>query len=99
MSYSTQGMTFRPVQQPAMGDVLTDWACESHAFAASWRTRLDDALVAGAIAAAVGGASAGVIGAVLKRPALGALIGATMGWAAHAVWTAPLVPSAAPPRP
>jgi len=97
MSYNTHGMTFRPVQQPGMGDILTDWACESHTFARAWRTRLDDALVAGAVAAVAGGATAGLLGAILKRPLLGAAVGAATAWAAHAVWTAPLVPSAPPP--
>ena len=96
MSYRTHGMTFQPVPPP-LGNVLTDWACESHAFAAAWRERLDNTLVAGAIAAAVGGATAGVLGALLKRPLLGAVVGAATGWAAHAVWTAPLVPAS--PRP
>lgn len=75
-----------------MGDVLTDWACDGSTLAASWRSKLDDTLVAGAVAAAAGAATAGVLGALLKRPVLAAVVGAAAGWAAHAVWTAPLVP-------
>lgn len=72
-----------------MGDTLTDWACDSSAFAASWRKRLDEALDSAGTAALIGGTAAGLLGALVGRPALGAGVGALAGWAASAIWTAP----------
>jgi hypothetical protein len=44
----------------------------------------------GATAAVIGAGAAGLLGGLLKRPLLGTFIGAATGWAAHAIWTAPL---------
>lgn len=72
-----------------MGDMLTDWACDSEEFATRWRQRLNNSLDNGAYAAAAGGAIGGVIGGVLKRPFLAAVAGAALGWGTHYLWTAP----------
>lgn len=76
-----------------MGDTLTDWACESTAFSASWRLRLNEALDSAATAAMIGGTAAGLLGALVGRPVLGAGVGAIAGWAANAIWTAPHRPT------
>lgn len=76
--------------QPAMGQILTDWACDQTAFAASWRQRLNGALDGAALATVVGAGAAGVLGALIGRPILGAAAGGAVGLAAHAIWTAPL---------
>lgn len=76
----------------ALGDVLTEFACDQAAYAQSWRARLNDGLDTGAQAALVGAATAGLLGGLLKRPLLGAAVGAVAGWGAHAIWTAPARP-------
>lgn len=78
----------------ALGDTLTDWACESATFAESWRGRVDDALDTATTAAVLGAGAAGLLGALVKRPLLGAALGAITGWTAAAIWTAPQRPSA-----
>jgi len=75
-----------------MGDTLTDWACESATFAASWRGRLNESLDTATVAAVVGAGAGGLLGALLKKPLLGLGVGAITGWAAAAIWTAPLRP-------
>lgn len=87
-----QPVMTRYVPAQGMGDTLTDWACSSSTFAQSWRTRLNDGLSAGAIGAIVGSSAAGLIGALIGQPFLGAAVGAAGGWAAYAIWTAPLRP-------
>lgn len=72
-----------------VGDTLTDWACESQSFAQSWAQRVNDSLNTGTQAAALGAGIAGLLGAVVKRPLLGAAVGAAVGWGTHAIWTAP----------
>jgi uncharacterized membrane protein len=71
---------------------LTEWACDSAANAEDWRVRMGSVLNTGAAAAVLGAGAAGLIGGLLKRPLLGTFIGAATGWAAHAIWTAPLFP-------
>jgi uncharacterized membrane protein len=75
-----------------MGDTLTDFACDSATFAQSWRVRVDDALNTATVAAVIGATAAGLLGALIKRPLLGAGVGALTGWAAAAIWTAPQRP-------
>jgi hypothetical protein len=72
-----------------LGDVLTDWACDSHEFATAWKRRVNDGLDTGAQAVVLGAGIAGLLGGLLKRPLLGAAIGAATGWATYAIWTAP----------
>jgi len=76
----------------ALGDTLTDWACDQSAYTQGWRERVRSGLNSGAQAALIGGVAAGLLGGLLKRPVLGAAIGGVTGWAAHAIWTAPLAP-------
>ena len=75
-----------------MEGALTSWACDSDAQAADWRNQMGTVMSSGATAAAIGAGAAGLIGGLLKRPILGTFIGAATGWAAHAIWTAPLFP-------
>lgn len=75
-----------------LGDTLTDWACDQAAHSQSWRERLNQGLDTGAQAALIGGLAAGLLGAMIKRPIFGAVVGGVTGWAAHAIWTAPLAP-------
>jgi len=77
-----------------LGDVLTDIACDSTTFAQNWKTRLNDTISTGGQAALLGGGVAGLIGALMGRPIVGMIIGAGAAWTAHAIWTAPLAPSA-----
>lgn len=78
-----------PSGTAGMGQLLTDWACDSTVYARAWRGRMNEGLDAGAQAALIGGILAGVVGAATKSMAVGALAGAAAGWTAHAVWTAP----------
>lgn len=73
-----------------LGGPLTEWACDSSAHADDWRVRMGSVMSTGATAAVIGAGAAGLLGGLLKRPLLGAFIGAATGWAAHAIWTAPL---------
>jgi len=72
-----------------MGDLLNDALCSRPEYAAGWQRQLRSAVSQGRVAAAVGGAAAGLIGGLSKRPLIGALFGAGLGYAAHAIWTAP----------
>jgi predicted lipid-binding transport protein (Tim44 family) len=83
----------RIVTPHGVGDALTDWACDQAAQNESWRARVDEGLGAGAQAALIGGLAAGLLGGILKRPAVGAVVGGMIGWGAHAIWTAPLTAS------
>jgi len=76
-----------------MGDVVTDYLCAQTEASKSWRDRLSDGLSAGAQAAMLGAAAAGLLGGIIKRPLLGAAAGAALGFAAHVVWTAPVAAS------
>jgi len=69
--------------------VVTSWACDEQAHDADWRERFRTALGGSAIAAVVGAGAAGALGGFVKRPILGALVGAAAGWTIHAVVTAP----------
>lgn len=69
---------------------LTEWACDSAAHAEDWHSRMGSVLNTGATAAVLGAGAAGLLGGLLKRPLLGTFLGAATGWAAHAIWTAPL---------
>lgn len=73
----------------ALGDALVDWACDQAEYASSWRQKMADSLGSGAQAALIGGAAAGLLAGLLKRPLLGVAVGALTGWATHAIWTAP----------
>lgn len=72
-----------------LGDTLTDWACSSQDFAASWANRVNAGLDVGTQAAVLGAGIAGLLGGLLGRPLLGTAIGAAVGWGTHAIWTAP----------
>lgn len=74
---------------PGLGQILTDFACSGSALNASWTTRTRDTLAAGAQAAIAGGLLAGVLGAITKKPAIGAAAGAAIAFGAFRVWTAP----------
>ena len=80
-------MSLRP--RAAMGDTLTDWACDSQQFAQSWSERLNTSLNVGTQAAVLGAGVAGFVGAILGRPVLGMAVGAAIGWGTHGIWTAP----------
>lgn len=71
------------------GGILTDSFCNREEYSASWRDVTRGALSAGALASAAGGALAGVIGGFTGRPLISALLGAAVGYGAHAVWTGP----------
>lgn len=72
-----------------LGLTLTDIACADREYTQSWRDRVNGSLVSGAIASTLGGAAGGFLGGIMKRPLLGSLMGAAVGWGAHAIWTAP----------
>jgi hypothetical protein len=74
-----------------LGQTLTDLACSGSALNASWTTRTRDALGAGLQAAIAAGIAAGAIGAVSKRPAIGAVAGLVLAYGAFKTWTAPYV--------
>lgn len=76
-----------------LGDTLTSWACDEERLAASWRSRLDEGLSTGAQAALLGGAVSGLIGSLLGRPVLAAVVGGAASWGAYAAWTAPVASS------
>ena len=77
-------------QGAALGQLLTGSLCDPTTVSAAFQTRLTGALNAGSQAALVGGAVAGVVGAIAgKHSALvGAVAGALVGWTANLVWTA-----------
>lgn len=79
------------MRDAGMGQILTDFACSGSALNASWVTRTQGVLAAALQAAAVGGAVAGVVGAVSKKPAVGAAAGAVLAYGVFKVWTAPYV--------
>jgi hypothetical protein len=72
-----------------LGQLLTSSLCDPTTVSTAFQTRLTGALNAGSQAALVGGAAAGVVGAIVgKRSAvLGAVAGAVVGWTANLVWT------------
>jgi hypothetical protein len=74
----------------ALGQLLTSTVCDPTSVSRAFQDRLTGALNAGSQAALVGGAAAGVVGAVAgKRSAvIGAVLGAVVGWTANLVWTA-----------
>lgn len=74
----------------ALGQLLTSTVCDPTSVSAAFQTRLTGALNAGSQAALVGGAVAGVVGAIAGRrsPLIGAVAGAVVGWTANLVWTA-----------
>lgn len=78
----------RPGQ--ALGQVLTSSLCDPTTVSSAFQTRLTGALNAGSQAALVGGAAAGLIGAVVGKRSLlvGGIAGAVVGWTANLVWTA-----------
>jgi hypothetical protein len=91
LAHVTQNGAVYP-RGPALGDMLTDIACDQTTFARSWRARFNDGMSTAAQAALLGGAAAGLLGAILKRPMFAIAGGAVTAWAAHAIWTAPLRP-------
>lgn len=78
-----------PPQDAALGQLLTSTLCDPTTVSASFQSRLTSALNAGSQAALVGGAIAGVLGALAGRRStlLGAVAGAAAGWTANLVWT------------
>jgi hypothetical protein len=66
-----------------LGQTLTDLACSGSALNASWTTRTRDAMNAGLQAAIAGGIAAGVVGAVSKKPLIGAVVGAVLAMGAY----------------
>lgn len=71
-----------------LGQVLSS-LCDPTATSAAFQTRLNGALNAGSQAALVGGAVAGVLGALAGKRStlLGAVAGAAAAWTANLVWT------------
>lgn len=94
MSYRTRRIRRLSRPQHPMGDILTDFACQQSEFAESWRQRVNTAIDSGTQAAIMGAVVAGVIGGIVKRPLLGAVVGAALGWGAASIWTAPQYVSA-----
>jgi hypothetical protein len=76
-------------QLRGLGDALTDWACDNAQYTQSWRERVNSGLDSGAQAAVAGAAIAALVGGLLKRPFIGAVVGAGIGYGTHAIWTAP----------
>jgi hypothetical protein len=76
--------------QPALGQLLTGSLCDPTTVSRAFQTRLTGALNAGSQAALVGGAVAGLVGAIAGKRSmlLGAVAGAAVGWTANLVWTA-----------
>lgn len=70
----------------ALHGPLTDMVCDSSLA----EQKIRDAMSTAAISAAMGGTLAAVSGALLKKPLLGAFVGAGVGWVTYALWTAPL---------
>jgi hypothetical protein len=89
VSYGRSGYSVRFNQSlRGLGDVLTDWACSRDESRVQAQQTVAAGMSTGAQAALAGGLAAGLIGAILKRPVLGAVVGGLTGWGAHAVWTA-----------
>jgi hypothetical protein len=78
------------VRRNGLGQLLTSTMCDPTSVSTAFQTRLTGALNAGSQAALVGGAIAGVVGAIAgKRSAvIGGVAGAVIGWTANLVWTA-----------
>jgi hypothetical protein len=74
-----------------LGQTLTDFACSGSALNASWTARTRSAMNAGLQAAIAGGIAAGVVGAVSKKPLIGAAAGLALSFAMYRTWTAPFV--------
>lgn len=72
-----------------MGQILTDLACSGTALNSSWTVRTRDTLNAATQAAVAAGLVAGLVGAISKKPALGAAAGALLAFGMVRVWTAP----------
>jgi hypothetical protein len=74
----------------ALGQILTSSICDPTTVSTAFQARLTSALNAGSQAALVGGAVAGVIGALAGKRStlLGGVAGAVVGWTANLVWTA-----------
>ena len=77
----------RPI---GLGQILTSTICDPTSVSRAFQDRLRGALNAGTQAALVGGAVAGLVGAVAGKRSLavGAVAGALVGWTANLVWTA-----------
>lgn len=73
-----------------LGQLLTGSLCDPTTVSRAFQERLTGALNAGSQAALVGGAVAGIVGALAGRRSalLGAVAGAAVGWTANLVWTA-----------
>ena len=74
----------------SLGQILTSTVCDPTSVSRAFQDRLRGALNAGTQAALVGGAVAGLVGAVAGKRSLavGAVAGALVGWTANLVWTA-----------
>jgi len=81
---------YRGLAGDSLGQILTGSLCDPTAVSAAFQTRLRGALNAGSQAALVGGAVAGVVGALSgkRSPIIGAVAGALVGWTANLVLTA-----------
>jgi hypothetical protein len=91
MYISAEGRASRrpPAGTSGLGQILTDFACSGSALNTSWTTRTRDTLSAAGQAAVAGGLVAGVVGALSKKPLIGAVAGAALAFGAFRVWTAP----------
>lgn len=80
----------QPLQGAALGQLLTSTMCDPTTVSRAFQERLTGALNAGSQAALVGGAVAGLVGAIAGKRSLavGAVAGALVGWTANLVWTA-----------
>jgi hypothetical protein len=77
-------------ERGGLGQILTSTVCDPTSVSRAFQDRLTGALNAGSQAALVGGAVAGVVGALTGKRSvvIGAVGGALIGWTANLVWTA-----------
>jgi len=85
-------VSWDPPEGAGLGQgLLTDLTCSGSALNTSWTVRTRSALNAGLQAAIAGGIAAGVVGAVSKKPLIGAVAGLALAFGAYRTWTAPFV--------
>lgn len=70
-------------RQKGMGNLLTDLTCSQSQFAQDWRNRFGEVMSTTLYVAIGAAAAAGLIGAITKKPLVGVVAGAVVGWMAH----------------